>query len=97
MAPRITGFLDFIHRPDFLILENTTFMKLNVFSYSDEKRETPTLLGLLERAEFNHWTNPFLELENTDPISEKLIFLVFRTREGRLSPEIQYLPVLQII
>jgi hypothetical protein len=37
------------------ILENTTFLKLNLFPSSGEVRETPTLLGLLGRASISHW------------------------------------------
>jgi hypothetical protein len=33
---------------------NTTFWKLDLFLYSGEGWETPTLLGLLERANLNH-------------------------------------------
>jgi hypothetical protein len=29
---RIVGFLDFVHHPEFEILENTTFWKLDLFS-----------------------------------------------------------------
>jgi hypothetical protein len=36
-------------------LENTMFQKLDLFLSSGE-RETPTLLGPLERANINHWT-----------------------------------------
>jgi hypothetical protein len=51
---RITGFLDFVHRPVFLKLENTTFRKLDLFPSSGEggAGKTPTLLGPLERT--NH-------------------------------------------
>jgi hypothetical protein len=52
-ALRITGFLDFVHRPEFYILENTTIRKLDLFLSSGEGRETPTLLGPLERASLN--------------------------------------------
>jgi hypothetical protein len=31
------------------------FRKLDLFLSSGERRETPTLLGLLERANLNHW------------------------------------------
>jgi hypothetical protein len=39
------------------MLENTTFRKLDLFPSSVEGRETPALLGPLERANLNHWTN----------------------------------------
>jgi hypothetical protein len=32
------------------------FRKLDLFPSSGERRETPTLLGSLERANLNHWT-----------------------------------------
>jgi hypothetical protein len=32
------------------------FRKLNLLPSSGEDRETPTVLGLLERASLNHWT-----------------------------------------
>jgi hypothetical protein len=38
------------------VLENTTFRKLDLFPSSGEGRETPTLLGPLERANLNQWT-----------------------------------------
>jgi hypothetical protein len=37
--------LDFAHHPEFQMLENTTFRKLDLFPPSGEARETPTLLG----------------------------------------------------
>jgi hypothetical protein len=45
-------------RPPSRILHNykTTFRKLDVFPSSDEGRETPALLGPLERDNLNHWT-----------------------------------------
>jgi hypothetical protein len=46
---KITGGSDFIHRPVFYKLENTTFRKLDLFPSSDEE-ETPILLGPLETA-----------------------------------------------
>jgi hypothetical protein len=36
-------------------LENTTFRKLDLFPSSGDRKETPTLLGPLERANLNHW------------------------------------------
>jgi hypothetical protein len=56
---RITGFLDFLHRPVFQRLENTTFRKLDLFPSSGVGGgKTPTQLGLLDRANLNHWTYP---------------------------------------
>jgi hypothetical protein len=53
---RITGFLDFVHHPVFLKLENTTFQKLDLFLSSGEGEKTPTQIGPLERANLNQWT-----------------------------------------
>jgi hypothetical protein len=39
--------------------------------------KTPTLLGPLERAYFNHWSSEDLRTE-TDPVYETLCFLVSR-------------------
>jgi hypothetical protein len=36
---RITGILDFVHRPEFEILENTMFRKLDLFPSSGEGNE----------------------------------------------------------
>jgi hypothetical protein len=47
---KIIGFMDFVHRPVFKILENRTFRKLDLFPSSGQGKETPTLLGHLERA-----------------------------------------------
>jgi hypothetical protein len=45
---RITGFINFVHcHPE--------FQKLDLFLSSGEGRETPTLLGPVERANLNHW------------------------------------------
>jgi hypothetical protein len=49
---RITGHSDFVHRSVFQNLENTAFRK-DLFP-SLGKGETPTLLGPLEGANFNH-------------------------------------------
>jgi hypothetical protein len=50
-------------------LEKTTFLKINLFPSSDERRETTTLLDPLGRANFNHCME-------TDPFSETLYYLV---------------------
>jgi hypothetical protein len=47
---RIAVFLDFVHRPEFWMLENWTFRKLDLFPSSGEGWETPTMLGSLGRA-----------------------------------------------
>jgi hypothetical protein len=39
-------------------LENTTLWKLGLFLSSGEGKETPTLIGPLERANLNHWRDP---------------------------------------
>jgi hypothetical protein len=41
---KITGLLDFVYRPD------------PTFPCTGEGKETPTVLGSLKRANFNHWT-----------------------------------------
>jgi hypothetical protein len=43
-----TGFLDFVHRPEFYNQENTTFRKLDLFPSSGEGGGAPTLLGTLQ-------------------------------------------------
>jgi hypothetical protein len=58
---RTPRYLDFVHGPEFYILENTTFQKLDLFPSSGEGRETTTLLGPLERANLNHWTKDPME------------------------------------
>jgi hypothetical protein len=83
---RIVWFLDFVHRPEFQIIENTTFRKIDLFPFSGEGSETPALLGLLERDNLNHWTllmdltehvSPCLHLRTeTDTVSEILCFLI---------------------
>jgi hypothetical protein len=52
VTPRITQFLDSVHRPIFLYLENATF-----------RRRSGTLLGFLERANPNHWSTEVEEVE----------------------------------
>jgi hypothetical protein len=66
---RITESLHFVCCPEFEILENTTFWKLDLFTSSSRGRESPTLLGSLEKSNLN----PVI-----DPVSEILCFLVFR-------------------
>jgi hypothetical protein len=75
---RIT-FLDFVHCLMFLI--NTMFRKLDLFLSSGKIMGAPTLLGPLETASLNHWTDPteyvppsyYLRTE-TDPLSKTLFF-----------------------
>jgi hypothetical protein len=59
MAPRITGFLDFVHYP----LLSMTFWKLGLVPFSAEWRMTPTLLGSLERVNLSHHTYRFCNPE----------------------------------
>jgi hypothetical protein len=49
-----TGFLDFVHPPEFYKQENTTFQKLDLFPSSGEGGGAPTLLGTLEKTYLNH-------------------------------------------
>jgi hypothetical protein len=42
--------MDFVHRQEFYILENTTFWKLDLFPSLGKRKEIPTLLGPLEKA-----------------------------------------------
>jgi hypothetical protein len=50
-----TGFLDFVHHPEFYKQENTTFRKLDLFLSSGERGGgAPTLLGTLEKTYLNH-------------------------------------------
>jgi hypothetical protein len=51
------GFLDIALHLEFQTTINSTFLKLGLFLSSGEGRETPTLLGPLERANFNHWSS----------------------------------------
>jgi hypothetical protein len=54
---KITGSLDFVHCPEYYIIENTTFRKLDLFPSSGEGREITILLFPLERVNLNHWTD----------------------------------------
>jgi hypothetical protein len=76
MTLRITGVSDFARRPVFYKLENTKFRKLNLFPSSGERR-TPTLLGYLGRANFNHWTSDWTgaNLNVTGPVIEVSPFI----------------------
>jgi hypothetical protein len=65
-------------------LENNTFGKLELFLSTGEGKETPALLGLLERANLSHWVSPSSHLKmNTDPVSETLFpsYSKFRTMD----------------
>jgi hypothetical protein len=50
MTLRITGFMDWVHRPEFHLLENTMFRILDLCPSSGEDKKTRTLLGPLEGA-----------------------------------------------
>jgi hypothetical protein len=54
---RIVGFLDFVHRPELEVLENTTFRTLDLLLSSGEGKETSILFGPLERARLPLWSN----------------------------------------
>jgi hypothetical protein len=49
MQFRITSFSDFVHRPVFYKLENTTFRKLDLFPSSGEGEETYSVGSLRKR------------------------------------------------
>jgi hypothetical protein len=67
---RINGFLDFVHRLVFSKKkENTAFQELELFPSSGEVGDT--LLGPLERANFNHLRTEI------DPVSETMCFSTF--------------------
>jgi hypothetical protein len=65
-----------------MFLINTMFWKLDLFLSSGKIMGAPTLLGPLETASLNHWTDPteyvppsyYLRME-TDPLSKTLFFL----------------------
>jgi hypothetical protein len=54
----MAGFKDFVHRPEFQKLWKT-FRKLDLSAFSGEGKETPTVMGHLERPALNHWTDWF--------------------------------------
>jgi hypothetical protein len=45
MNSELLGFFNFVHRPVFQKLENTTFRKLDLFPSSGEGEEAPAVLG----------------------------------------------------
>jgi hypothetical protein len=53
---RITGVLDFSHRPVFLGVETRRFGNWICFHPQVKGEKIPTHLGPLERANLNHWT-----------------------------------------
>jgi hypothetical protein len=48
------------------ILYNITFRKLDLFPSSGEGRETPTLLGHLQRANLYHWARVGVSLPSSE-------------------------------
>jgi hypothetical protein len=66
---RINGFVDFVHRPEFQVLENTTFRKLGLFPSAGEERKTSRLLGPLERANLHpvQWSQQSRCLPRSNP------------------------------
>jgi hypothetical protein len=66
MALRINGFLDFVHRLEFEVLERTTFQKLHLFPSSGERIKT-SLMGFLEKPNASHWTSDKTQLFIRDP------------------------------
>jgi hypothetical protein len=57
---RITGFLDFAHRPLTYKLENKPFRKVDLFPATGEEMMTHTLLGPIERANLNYMSTRFI-------------------------------------
>jgi hypothetical protein len=70
---------------------NTTFRKPGLFPSSGEGRKTLTLLGPLERANLNHWTN---EGKGTPTLLGSLerVDLSHWTSEGRDTPTLFWVP-----
>jgi hypothetical protein len=85
---RILGFLDRLpqYSEHEIISDSVGFWTL--FPSSGEGRETPTLLGPLERANLNHWTHAFLS-DLPSPVLERLSSSVL---EDRSSSELECLP-----
>jgi hypothetical protein len=54
IAHRLTGFLDFFHRPVFSKVE-TGFVSMFPSSVEGRREKTSTQLGPLERPNLNHW------------------------------------------
>jgi hypothetical protein len=72
--------------------ENTTFRKLRLFPSSGEGSETPALLGSLESANLNHWTQQWVAAfhhsrTKTGPFSKPLCVVVFRILDDEQSLE----------
>jgi hypothetical protein len=56
---RMNGYMDFIHYQELQITKKRKhpFWKLDLLSSSGETKETPSLLGVLGRANFRHWSS----------------------------------------
>jgi hypothetical protein len=76
VAHRITGFLDFFHRPVFKKIENMTFQEMDLFPSSGKEEDTYSVGPLRKRRE-------------RDPVSETPCFLFSRIQANGKSPEIQ--------
>jgi hypothetical protein len=86
-------------------LENKTLQKLDLLQSSDEEKETPTLLGVLERVNLKHSIvqslrlafsgtpdrgSPFPHLKTeTGPVSVSFCFKFVRIPDVGQSPETQ--------
>jgi hypothetical protein len=74
------------------------FRDLDLFPFSGERKETPTLLSHLERVDPTELISPSLHMRReTDPVSETMCFLVFRIPDDGRSPQTQYFWVLYTI
>jgi hypothetical protein len=76
-----SGNLGFWDRPDLRTfppfwycnkLEETTFLKLDLFPSSGDWRDIPTLLGPLERANLNQWLFHFWQDDDDPKMESKL-------------------------
>jgi hypothetical protein len=93
---RIVGLLDFLHRPVFYRIENTTFRKLDLFSSSDEggRRHLHSWAQWLRLAlsKEPNWVGVYSHLHlrtETDPVSESSCFLFSRIPDDGKSPKTQ--------
>jgi hypothetical protein len=59
MKIRITGFLDYVHGPEFKLLENTRFRELGLTPSSGEE-ETPTRFVPVEKSQLSYWKQVFV-------------------------------------
>jgi hypothetical protein len=85
---RIAWFLDFVHRPVVLTLENTTFRKVDLFPSSDEGGETPSHLShLLHLSKGPNCVGVFPLPSSKD--GNKYCFLVSRIPNDGRSPKTQ--------